>query len=149
MLIQQMKSTCSIKIEADNVHSPTGHSCEKLSPNDTPSIAVANYDHYKPSIPHEKSTTKSIKAIHTAVCSIHSPFISGTESRPFDNLRPWRPFTLWVCDTISIHKSLLLPIVPIGRRGDRNQRFLDRFAFLFMVSLNLPHVTRLDSGSVV
>ena len=41
MLSQQMKSTPSIEIETDNVHSPT----DQLHPIDTPSIAVvANYN---------------------------------------------------------------------------------------------------------
>ena len=42
-----MKSTCSIKIEVDDVHLLTSQSDES-SPNDTPSIAVPNYiiQHY-------------------------------------------------------------------------------------------------------
>ena len=41
MLIQQMKSTPSFKIEAGDVHLPTDQSD---SPTGTPSIAVANYN---------------------------------------------------------------------------------------------------------
>ena len=44
MLIQQMKSTPSIKIEANDIELPTGQSCEKSSLIDTPSIAIANYN---------------------------------------------------------------------------------------------------------
>ena len=49
MLFQQLKSTCSIKIEADYIHSPTGQLNEeytphKYSPIDASSIAVANYN---------------------------------------------------------------------------------------------------------
>ena len=49
MLLQQLHSMRSIKIEADDVHLPTGQLNGEYAPHecsliDTPSIAVANYD---------------------------------------------------------------------------------------------------------
>ena len=67
MLIQQMKSSDSIKIESVGVQSLTNrlrdNSSLNSSPIDTPSISIGNYDHYNTSIPYKKSVNKSSREI--------------------------------------------------------------------------------------
>ena len=52
MLIQKMKSTCSIKIEANGIHLPTGQ-LNQFSLYDTSSIAVINYNVQHDNILHK------------------------------------------------------------------------------------------------
>ena len=143
MLIQQMKSTPSIQIEVDNIHLPSGQ-LDDSSLIDTPSITVANYDHYNKIIPHN---TSSIESMNTVPCIWLIPllFITGTASLLLET-----PIMVQIDNhPISIHKSLLLPtLTSIGRRRDCNQQLLDQFFFSFHVFFNLPHATRLDWGSV-
>lgn len=89
MLFQQLKSTHSIKIEADNV-------------NDTSSVAVANYEHSNTSILRKQSMFKLIREtpagdfISLSFVADTEPLLKKTPVGHFDN------------DIISIQNSLHL-----------------------------------------
>ena len=141
MLSQQMKSTPSFQIEADDVHSST----DRLHPFATPSIAVvANYNIQRNSIICHRSPTRpptnnnaSTLPNYGYVESLCLPLQRSTIDPllpDYEILGPQLPPATWICSYFG-NFSQSAACIAVGF-GECSSTFLDKLWYLYSYIYN-------------